>query len=240
MARNQRHLTPTIKERSMTALSLLLLVGLFSIAGGILAFYFLKNPDLLFADHTRQNPVKTPVHVRFEDGKFEIPDYLLVKVSRTALRSVEKINLVIPLNWVPDQAPVAFTRKSDMSEWLLASIAKRTSFLSDQDRLNNIFRFYIAAPATAHPSGLLRYRFKPESPYDSIELFTDELQDPGFLIRCELQSSIRSTRLCSRQIPISSRLTMLYKFPRSQINQWQQIHKTMQNLLAAVYKRQGV
>ncbi len=224
----------------MTALSLLLLVGLFSIAGGIMAFYFLKNPDILFADHTRQNPVKTPVHVRFEDGKFEIPDYLLVKVSRNALRSVKKINLVIPLNWLPDQAPVAFTRKSDMSEWLLASISKRTSFLSDRDRLNDIFRYYIAAPAATHSSGLLRYRFKPKSPYGSIELFTDDLQDPGFLIRCELQSSVHGTRLCSRQMPISSRLTMLYKFPRSQINQWQQVHKTIQNLLATIYKRQGV
>lgn len=237
MTRTRRPTTSTIKERSMTAISLLLLVGLFSTAGAIMAYYFLKNPDIFFADKARKALIKTPVYLQLEDGKFAIPDYLVHKIGRTTLRKVNKINLIVPLNWRANQSPVAFTSTSDLSKWLLAGIEKPTSSLSGPDRLNKIFRHYIDTPAIAHTSGLYRYRFKAGSPYEGIELFIDNLQTPKIIIRCELESASRGTRLCNRQLPISSRLTMLYKFPRSQLKRWQQLHQTMQNLLASIYQR---
>lgn len=224
----------------MTAISLLLLVGLFSAAGAIMAYYFLKNPDILFAGQSQKVPVKTPITLQLEDGKFAIPDYLIHKIGRTTLRKVRKINLIVPINWVATQAPVALTNKSDLSRWLLVGIEKRTSFLSHPDRLNKIFRHYIDAPALVHSSGLYHFDFKSGSPYEGIELFADNLKKPNIIIRCELESSSLGMRLCDRQIQISSRLTMLYKFPRSQMSQWRQIHKIMQNLLANIYQRSGV
>ena len=224
----------------MTAISLLLLVGLFSAAGAIMAYYFLKNPDILFAGKNQTSVTANPIKLKFEDGDFSIPEYLVRKVRRSPLRKVKKISLVVPIDWSANHAPVAFTSKSDLSQWLLAEIDKRSSFLSDAERLNKIFRLYIADPAIIHSSGLYRYRFKSGSPYDSIELFIDDLQTPKFIIRCEMQNALDGTRLCNRHLPVSSRLTMLYKFPRSQINQWQQVHRTMETLRGSIFKRNGV
>ncbi len=240
MNRNQNFAAQSIKERSITAITLLLLVGLVSTAGAIMSYYFLKNPDILFAEKTPATAVKKQLALQFEDGRFTIPGYLLRNVKRTPLRKVTKVNLVVPLNWSAGMKPQFFTSKSDLSEWMLVEIEKRRSFLPISDRLQKIYRFYVASPAVIHSSGLYRYRFKSGSPYDSIELFTDDLQNPGFIIRCEMQSSLHGTRLCYRQIPISSRLSILYKFPRSQINQWQQVHKTVQSLIANIYRRSGV
>ncbi len=240
MARQHLSKAPSIKERSMTAISLLLLIGLFSAAGAIMAYYFLKNPDILFARKTTQEPTKVATHLKFEDGEFFIPGYLLSKVKRTTLRRIIKISMTIPINWTPDQAPVLFDGSSDLSQWILAAVKQRQSLLSDRDRLTKIYRHYIAGPASSHSSGLYRYRFKSQSPYASIELFTDNLQNPTLIIRCEMQSSTLGTRLCTRQMPISSRLQIQYKFPRSQIDHWQQVHQTMQNLLKNIYRRKGV
>jgi len=224
----------------MTAISLLLLVGLFSAAGAIMAYYFLKNPDILFAGKSPANPTKTAIHLKFEGGEFLIPSYLLSKVRHSALREVKKISLTIPINWTPEHRAVTFNAKSDLSEWLLARIEKRTNPLSHKDWLSRIYRHYIAAPAISHSSGLLRYRFKPTSPYSSIELFTDSLQAPTLIIRCEMQNSTLGTRLCARQIKISSKTMVEYKFPRSEIDRWQKIHLTMQNLLAHIYTQKGI
>ena len=240
MSRRIQSSAPSIKERSMTAISLLLLIGLFSTAGAIMAYYFLKNPDILFDHKTTTQPTKTAVHFKFEDGEFLIPSYLLGTVRRSVLRKVKKINMTIPINWTADQSAVSFGASSDLAEWLLARIEKRQSFLPQKEWLSKIYRHYIAAPAIRHSSGLLRYRFKSTSPYNSIELFTDDLQAPTLIIRCEMQSSTLGTRLCARQMIVSSRTVLEYKFSRSQIDQWQQIHKTMKALLASIYTRKGV
>lgn len=205
-----------------------------------MAWYFLKNPDILFEGRKRAEPTNIPLNLKFEDGAFSIPEFLVRKVRRTALRKVKKISLVVPISWTPDQSAVSFTSKSDLSQWLLVEFDKRTSFLSDAERLNKIFRLYIAGPAIIHSSGLYRYRFKSGSPYDSIELFTDDLQAPKLIIRCEMQNALDGTRLCNRNTALSSRLSMIYKFPRSHINQWQQVHQTMETLQASIFKRNGV
>lgn len=228
----------------MTALSLLLLVGLFSAAGVIMAYYFLRNPDILAqklkSNAGASNVSRTATHLVFEDGEFFIPAYTINKINRTGLRKISSLNLTIPLTWTPDLPPTRYDGRSDMSAWIIATIAKRESFLSNKDRLTRIFRFYIAGPATRHRSGLYQYRFKPASPYADIVVLTDDLANPNLLIRCELQSSSLGTRLCSRQIPISSRLVLTYKFSRANMSKWRQIHQTMQNFITQAYKRKGV
>jgi len=223
----------------MTALSLVLLVGLFSTAGAVMAYYFLKNPDILFAGKSQPIPTKTTNHLKIEDGELLVPGYLLAKVNRTALRKVTKINLTIPLNWTPEQPATAFNGSSDTSKWIFAAVEHLESRLSNRDWLTKIYRHYIAAPASRHASGLYRYDFKPESPYANIALFTDNLQNPTVLITCESQTSTLGTRLCSRKMSISPRLTVQYKFPRAQLAQWQKTHQTMQALLREIFTRKA-
>ena len=142
----------------MTAISVLLLVGLFSTAGAVMAYYFLKNPDLLFSETSRKSPVKTAISLKFEDGKFLIPSYLLTRVKRTALRKVTSVKLTVPLNWTKDQPAKIFNDSSTAAQWLFASIEKPDSKLSTRDWLLKIYRHYIAAPATGHATGTVSGR----------------------------------------------------------------------------------
>jgi hypothetical protein len=231
---------PSIKERSMTAISVILLFGLFAAAGAVMAYYFLRNPDLLFQQSKNATPVKTAVHLKFRDMEFFIPKYLLLKVDRSALRKIKKIRLAVPQNWTPDHHASAFTAASDPADWVFATISKSHHHLSNRERLATIYRLYIAGPAIGHSSGLFRYHFRQDTPYYGTELFTDDLQKPTFFIRCELQSSSLGARLCSRQVQISARLTLQYRFARSQISNWQKIHKTITTLVKATGRRSGL
>jgi len=204
-----------------------------------MAYYFLKNPDLLFSDKTQGSPNREAVSLKFEDASFAIPAYLLAKVKRTALRKVTKISMTVPQDWTAERKAIIFNDSSTAAHWIFTSIEEPSSKLSSRDWLRKIYRHYIAAPASSDASGLYRYYFKPASPYNNIELFTDNLQNPTFIIRCERQKSALNIRLCSRETPITPRLVMQYKFPRAQLNRWQGIHQTMQSLLEKIYIRKG-
>ena len=206
-----------------------------------MAYYFLKDPDLLFSDKLHKSPVKTVTSLNFEDSKLRIPAYLLAKVKRTALRKVTKINLTIPLDWTPDQTAQVFDDTSTASRWIFASMEKSSSQLSIRERLRKIYRHYIAAPAVGNAdTGLYNYQFKAHSPYAGFELFTDSLQSPTFLIRCEKQKSALGTRLCSREVAVSKQLVMTYQFPHTELIRWQKVHQTIQTLLKSVLKRKKV
>ncbi len=227
---------PSIKERSVTALVLILMVGLFSTAGGILAYYFLRNPDLLLDAKNRKIPLATKNNIIVSSGQFIIADYLIRKVTRTPLRKVAKISLNIPVNWKQSDEPIRFRSTSDLEDWILADIEKTTNTLPLKKWLDDIYRLYIAGPAISHSSGLLHYRFKPQSPYETIELFTDNLQNPSFFIKCELQSSSLGARLCERTLVITPQIQIRYRFARLKLGDWHQIHQTIQNLVKSSFR----
>jgi len=220
----------------MTALSLLLLIGLFSTAGAVMAYYFLKNPDLLLPGSAKAKPDKAAIHLTFQGGEFLIPGYLVSRIKRSPLRVVKKINLTIPLGWTVDNPARVFDDSSTSSQWIFATIDKPDSTLSLVKRLRKIYRHYITAPASRHHTGLYNYQFKASSPYSNLELFTDNLQSPTLFIRCEIRKSALGIKLCSRTITISDKLELRYSFTRSQLGNWQQVHQTMKRLLGTIYR----
>lgn len=236
MTRSTARSKPTIKERSATAISVLLLVGLFAAAGAIMAYYFLKNPDILFSGKKTYRPSATVQHVRLSGENFFIPQYLIAKVERSALRKVKKIRLAFRLDWQPGASPTALTANSDMSEWIMASIAPGDPPPPKKTMLKKIYRLYVAGPAIAHSSGLLRYRFLPNSPYGEIELFVDDLESPKTLIRCELIASRLGARFCARTIAFKKNLLVDYHFTRASLGKWRQIDKTVHAVLQNIYK----
>lgn len=227
---------PSIKERSMTAVSILLLVGLFATAGAIMAFYFLKNPDILFSKKHKLAPSSATNHARLNGNDFFIPQYLVSKIERNAVRQVKKIRLTVPTDWVSGYSPIAFTTQNDLEDWLFATISPSVNAMPKKVWLRKIYRHYIAGPAAGHSSGLLRYRFLPDSPYGDTELFLDNLQNPTLFIRCELQASSLGARFCTRTLRINQKTSVDYRFTRANIAHWQKFHKTIEKLVKAIYR----
>ena len=201
-----------------------------------MAYYFLKNPDLLLDAKLGKAPLITKQTINVPSGQFSIQKYLIRKVQRTPLRKVIKISLNIPISWTRQSDPKRFRPNSDLDDWILADIEKRTDTLPLKQWLDDIYRLYISGPAISHNSGLLRYKFKADSPYETIELFTDNLQNPTFFIKCELESSSLGVRLCERSSLITPNIQIRYRFARLKLKQWRQIHQTVKSFVKSSFR----
>ena len=225
------HHTPrssaTLKERSVTALSLLLLSGLIAAAGVIMGYYFIGNHDLLLTRGQPDTPGRERIQVTLSGRQFLVPAYMLVNVRRSALLRVKRIALQIPLPYTPGRDAVTLKDQPDMNSWVFAILERRAIGMTNRQWLDKIYRHYAAAPATIAQNGLYHYRFKARSPYGSIELFTDSLENPQFFIRCELLPSTFKIRFCERTMPLPSGLAVHYRFSRQHLDEWQKMHNTI-------------
>lgn len=235
MSRYQHYSTDsTIKERSLTAIAFVLLIGLFSAVASVMAYYFLNNQDILFDTKAQDKPSTTLVRLHIGGNDFKVPVYLISDIKRTFLRKVKKISLAVPVSWSPTAEPQKFDGSADMSTWMLATIQQNQQTLSQREWLTEIYKYYAAGPASLHSSRLYRIGFKSDSAYSGIEVFTDDMKNPSLIIRCQLQQSAFGTRLCSRKILISPSVALTYKFPHMQIGKWQSHHTTMVEMLKSI------
>lgn len=221
-------------------ISLLLLAGLMLLAGGFVAWHYLRPHALTTEPSATAKSARHLRHLKFNDADFFLPAWLITSINRSAFRKVRQINLAVPANWHRNMQPANFSEKSDLSQWILASINERSSFVSNSKWLNTIYRHYIAGPATSHASGLLRYRFKPNAPYSDVEIFTDDLKNPGVIIRCELVNTILPARLCENRLNLGSRFTVTYRFARARLADWHKMHQTVSSLINTAYKKRGI
>lgn len=229
-----------LKERSITAVALLLLAGLFTIAGGFVAWHYLRPAEVAPSSARNALSANKISHLKFNDADFYIPAWLITSLQRTTFRKIKQINLAIPIDWTTDMQPVKLGETSDLAQWILVNIKIRKSFVDDKKWLTTIYRQYISGPAIGHSSGLFRYRFKQDSPYSDLEIFTDDLQKPTFIIRCELLNTTLPARQCERRLPLDSRFTANYRFTRSQLANWKQIHQTVTSLMKSAYRKRGI
>ena len=201
-----------------------------------MAYYFLRNPDLLLDSKLRRTPLATQNSIKLANHQFLIQDYLIRKIKRTPLREIKIISLSIPNNWTPNSDPILLKSTSDLSDWILADLEKSQKNLPLKNWLDDIYRVYTDGPAISHASGLLRYRFKAQSPYGSIELFTDSLQNPTLFIRCELQSSTLGARYCQRTSNVTPQIQINYRFTRLNLKNWRTIHQTIEHLIKTIHR----
>lgn len=230
----------SLRERSMTAVALLVLAGLFAIAGSVVAWHYLRPVTAGAKKFSTPIQPDSLLHLKFNDADFYLPAGLISSINRTTFRKVRQINLAIPLDWYRNRKIRKLTQTSNMSNWVLANIKVRKSFVGTKQWLGTIYRQYVSGPAQAHSSGLIRYGFKPDSPYADMEIFTDNLKKPGFIIRCELVKTTLPIRLCEQQIRLDSHFIISYRFARSHLTDWQKIHRTITTVMKGAYKKNGI
>jgi hypothetical protein len=227
-----------IRERSIGLFVLLFLVGFVIISGAILAFYFIPNPDLLFASEDDRRPGNRLVQISMLGSEFYVPQSILRRVKRRVFGSVEQIDIQIP--WPYDQlAVISGTIKdtTDLRDWVLITIVPRPDRLPPDERYATVDKYYFAGPPSEGPGNLLKYDFLPDSPYRDLQLFVDER--PGSkpaAIRCDLKASSLGPILCEREMPITSGLTARIRFARGHLENWRNIEQIAANVIQALLR----
>jgi hypothetical protein len=228
-----------IRERSLGLFVFCFLVGFVLFAGAILAYYFIPNPDLLFSSKQQDTrPRNRLVQISMVDTVFYVPVSLLRRVKRRMLGTVEQIDVQIP--WPYDHLAVisgTVEDTADLDDWVLITFIRRPNRVSPDERFPTADRYYFAGPPS-QVHGMLRYDYRPDSPYRDLQLYVDSrTESKPAVIRCDLRASSLGPKLCERELAITPAIAARIRFARKHIEDWRRIERIAASVTRALMRR---
>jgi hypothetical protein len=231
---HERYRAKRARERSVGYLSLFVSAVFVILAGMIIAFYFIPDPALLFSGTKAAKDGL--VDVALEDMEFRLPERHVERIGRGLLRGANQIDLRLPWPYEPKSLAAEPQSPDDVRAFVLVSILPRGDQITPEERFEPIYKVYFSE--NAHDaSGLMNYRFKPDSPYADSELFVDEKALPQAVIRCDLKASVLGPILCERITRLGDKLVLRVRFARTRLAEWQAIYETASGIANAAIKR---
>jgi hypothetical protein len=231
---HERYRAERARQRSVTYLMLFVAAVFMTLAGMILAFYFVPDPKLLLGGNATDRSGR--LDVVLEDTEFRFEERHLERVGGGLLRAATQIDLRVPWPLEPDANAAGNRSPTDVQAFVLISLYPRGEHITPEERLEPIYSVYIEGSAR-DPSGLVNHRFKPDSPYADSELFVDDRVAPRAVIRCDLKRSVLGPVLCERITRLGDRLLLRVRFARTRLEEWRAIHDAAAGIVAQAIKR---
>jgi hypothetical protein len=231
---HERYRAKRARERSIGYLSLFVSAVFVTLAGMIIAFYFIPDPSLLFGGN--RSARDGLVDVAIEDMEFRLPARHLERIGHGLLGGANQIDLRLPWPYEPKSLAAEPRSPEDVGAFVLVSILPRGDQITPEERFEPIYKVYFAQSGRDE-SGLVNYRFKPDSPYADSELYVDETALPRAVVRCDLKASVLGPILCERITRIGDRLVLRVRFARTRLSEWRAIHDTASGIVQAAIKR---
>lgn len=225
-----------MRERSLlmpliATLSLLVVLG-----GGILAFYFVPNPELLVRRGSDTIAGRRIVRLALEGGELVVPYGIVARVKRRTLGSIVLVDLQVPWPYDPARLPASPEEARDLADWIILTFEPGLKLLDPPERLEKIYKVYFAGSPVPGPGGLRRHAFASDSPYADLELFVSPDDDGQVIIRCGLKPSSLGPILCEARVPVTEAMSMRYRFAQPHLDEWRQIDALARSLLAQFYR----
>lgn len=228
-----------VRERSVGWIVVVLLAAFMTVSGGILAYYFIPHPELIFASQEQQGPGNRLVHVAFQGSDFYIPQSILKRTKKPVLGAVQLIDVQIPWPYDP-LAVISGTVEltGDIRDFVLITFEPRSERKTPDERFNTSDRYYFEGSPQPAIAGLMRYEYRKDSPYHDLQIFVDSSM-PGRpqVLRCDSKPSSLGPILCEREIAVSDRIEARIRFARSNLENWKEIQTVAQGVIAALLRK---
>ena len=187
------------RERSLGILLLFAAMMFFSLAGVVLAIYFVPNPSLLFGRPEIGSPSNKVVVATLEDTKFTLPETIVANIDKPMLGNAKRIDLRLPWPFDRQQLNIVHALPTDLQNWVLITLEPRQGRTGLEERMDPIYSVYLD-PAEGQEAGLVLRKFKTDSPYTDSELL---VAPSGEVIRCDKKPSVLGPIICERFLPIT-------------------------------------
>ena len=215
------------RERSLGIILLFVLMTFFSLAGVVLAIYFVPNPSLLLG-HPEIGASSTAVVVTtLEDTEFTLPQTIVAKIDKPILGNTTRIDLRLPWPFDRQQLNIVHALPADLQNWVLVTLEPRLGRTGLEERMEPIYSVYLD-PAKGEEVGLVLRKFKADSPYTDSELLVAR---SGEVIRCDKKPSVLGPIICERLWPLSNGVMARVRFSRQRLAEWKDMDETAQILL---------
>jgi hypothetical protein len=215
------------RERSLGIILLLVLMTFFSLAGVVLAVYFVPNPSLLFGRPEIGAPSTAVVVATLEDTEFTLPETIVARIDKPILGNARRIDLRLPWPFDRQQLNIVHALPTDLQNWVLITLEPRLGRTGLEERMAPIYSVYLD-PAESEEAGLVLRKFKADSPYTDSELLVAR---SGEVIRCDRKPSVLGPIICERLWPFSNGVMARVRFSRQRLAEWKDMDETVQILL---------
>ena len=179
------------------------------------------------------SPDPTPLTLTIGQDTIAVPRNMLRAASGGG--AVKQADLVLHWPTLEGYAPslaADFRDGSPSAPLIYATISERTSALDAGSRLDNIYtRYFVGDPLTA-PAGLTARALAVDSGYAGEVVYYGPPAGARFVARCLAEPTADGPATCIRDIPLGRNLTLLYRFSRDLMGDWQALDAGMRALAA--------
>jgi hypothetical protein len=215
------------RERSLGVVLLFAAMVFFSLAGVVLAVYFVPHPSLLFGRPEVGSPSTGVIAATLEDAKFTLPETIVANIDKPVLGKTKRIDLQVPWPFDRQQLNIVHALPMDLEDWVLITLEPREGRTELEERMVPIYSVYLD-PIEGQEAGLVLRKFKPDSPYTDSELL---VAPTGEVIRCDKKPSVLGPIICERFWPVTQGVMARVRFSRQRLAEWKVIDETAQILL---------
>jgi hypothetical protein len=235
--RREPRVAPAIRRprwpRVLFAL-LLIMGGVFALGYGV---RFAINGYRASLTLTGLSDDPSPVGLTVASEALAIPGNMLRETSARAGGPLKQADLV--LHWPSLEGYTQLTAADfiDGSPWapmVYATVAQRSVALDPASRLEGVYaRYFVGEPLTAPPR-LTARRLSADSGYSGEIVYFGPPGGDRFVARCLAEATAETPATCIRDINFGRNLTLLYRFNREIIGEWEALDAGMRALAGKI------
>jgi hypothetical protein len=222
----------SLARRAHASPRLLLIVSLALalLAVGYVAFVLWPRwpgPDLLGAP-------ALPVTVAGE--LFNVPPAAIRIATQRHAGPQERLDLAFlwPSLHPPDPtAKPALSEEPNALDRLFVTIAAADGTVAPAERINTIFRRYLAEERFESPDGLTIMSFRDGTPYQGEDLYLDAAAPARFMTRCTRPGAGGTPGMCLYEQRVGS-TSVTVRFPREWLADWHGLARAVERLVASL------
>jgi hypothetical protein len=224
-----------IRRRSGWLLPLAVFVVTFALSAAILVFYLAPRPTTFAGEQPSPTSRTDRVELQVRGVHLAVPaNYLIYESSRQGgkFTDISMFALLPDLHGYSSGDASDFSGNAPDSEVIYMLLREEKLELTEADRLKRIYMNYVANPnGESSPFGLTHYVFRDDSGYRAEDLFVGETDQGPVVMRCVRLSQNVVSPSCLRDVQISKRVALTYRFKRAHLADWRSIADGAEKLI---------
>ena len=183
----------------------------------------------------------SPVAMIVAGEPMEVPANMIRFRSDRRGGALDRLSLL--LHW-PDLGGFSeavaedFKSPAPTAPLIFVTISARDTHLDATARLKPVYARFFEGPPIAGPAGLVGHRLAADSGYGGEIVFAAP-GPRGFVARCLAEQSSEIAATCIRDVNVGQGLSMLYRFNRSMLADWQAMDAGLVSTVSAFLRRRG-
>ena len=224
------HRSLTGRARASLRLPLVVSLALALLAVGYVAFVLWPRwpgPDALGAP---------PLPITVAGELFNVPPAAIRLATQHHAGPQERLDLVFlwPSLGPPDPAAKpTLNEEPNALDRLFITVAPADATVPPAERINTIFRRYLADERFESPDGLTIMSFRDGTPYQGEDLYLDAATPERFMTRCTRPGAGGTPGMCLFEQRIGS-ASVTVRFPREWLSDWRGLARAIEQLIASL------